>query len=51
MERFEKEKFEVDEYNHEELVNTLDPEMDLRNINFATGENRYLTEHNEDDSI
>lgn len=27
----------------EQLVNQLDPELDLRNINFATGENEYLT--------
>lgn len=29
-------------------VNTLDPEMDLNNINFATGENEYLNQHPED---
>ncbi|MDF0727408.1 hypothetical protein PY093_11990 [Cytobacillus sp. S13-E01] len=27
----------------------LDPELDLRNINFATGENHYLTQSGEDE--
>ncbi|MEH7237251.1 hypothetical protein [Bacillus sp. JJ1562] len=35
----------------EQLVNQLDPELDLRNINFATGENEYLNEHFDDFSI
>ncbi|MEH7382801.1 hypothetical protein V7138_20220 [Bacillus sp. JJ1533] len=35
----------------EQLVNQLDPELDLRNINFATGENEYLNERYDDFSI
>ncbi|WP_189655254.1 hypothetical protein [Bacillus sp. HNG] len=35
----------------EQLVNQLDPELDLRNINFATGENEYLNERYEDYSL
>lgn len=27
------------------LNHGLDPEMDLRNVNFATGENHYLSEN------
>ena len=27
----------------------LDPELDLRNINFATGENHYLAQSGEDE--
>ncbi|WP_268876457.1 hypothetical protein [Litchfieldia alkalitelluris] len=42
-----KDKEKVEEFNQEEHVNQLDPEMDLRNINFATGENKYLTESDE----
>jgi hypothetical protein len=44
----DKEKIErsmKEEFNQEEHVNQLDPEMDLRNINFATGENSYLIEN------
>lgn len=33
----------------EEFVNQLDPELDLRNINFATGENQYLNRRSEED--
>ncbi|MBD8070479.1 hypothetical protein [Bacillus sp. PS06] len=44
----DKEKIErsfVETVSQEEHVNQLDPEMDLRNINFATGENKYLNEN------
>ncbi len=34
-----------DEYYQETHANGLDPELDLRNINFATGENKYLNEN------
>ncbi|MFC4323484.1 hypothetical protein [Litchfieldia salsa] len=35
----------IEQLTQEEHVNQLDPEMDLRNVNFATGENKYLTEN------
>ena len=44
----EKEKVNSEE-SQEVFVDTLDPEMDLRNINFATGENRYLVEKQQQD--
>ena len=32
--------------------NDLDPELDLRNINFATGENQFLTQNSvEEDCV
>lgn len=35
---------ELDFMNQVDFVSRLDPELDLRNINFATGENKYLNE-------
>lgn len=37
--------------NNKQVNLGLDPELDLRNVNFATGENHYLNDnyiHNED---
>nr|WP_309100298.1 hypothetical protein [Fredinandcohnia onubensis] len=43
--------FRLTQSKEEKLVNQLDPELDLRNINFATGENEYLNERYDDFSI
>lgn len=44
MENRDREFLNMTLSKEEQLVNQLDPELDLRNINFATGENRYLNE-------
>ncbi|MFT4412976.1 hypothetical protein ACLM5H_03855 [Fredinandcohnia humi] len=41
----------ITQSKEEQLVNQLDPELDLRNINFATGENKYLNEKYDDYTI
>ncbi|MEK5441369.1 MULTISPECIES: hypothetical protein [unclassified Fredinandcohnia] len=47
----DRDMFRLKRSKEEQLVNQLDPELDLRNINFATGENEYLNERFDDFSI
>ncbi|MFS0863695.1 hypothetical protein [Fredinandcohnia sp. 179-A 10B2 NHS] len=51
MENRDREFLNMTQSKEEQLVNQLDPELDLRNINFATGENRYLNERYDEYSI
>ncbi|MCA1031657.1 hypothetical protein LCL95_11535 [Bacillus timonensis] len=32
-------------YDQQPLLSGIEPELDLRNVNFATGENHYINEY------
>ncbi|WP_449537416.1 hypothetical protein [Ferdinandcohnia sp. Marseille-Q9671] len=51
MEDRDTDRQKVNQSKEEQLVNQLDPELDLRNINFATGENEYLNKRYDDFTI
>lgn len=44
----DREDFNLENSKEVQHVSQLDPELDLRNINFATGENKFLNERIDD---